>query len=136
MGSETDGLDPLLRRIAGDPDNWGLRRDLVGALSRAERHQEALTAGISLAEAYPRESSVWSSLGMAMQRARNWEGAEMAYRRALLLKPDDAPVAGALGQVLRESGRLEDALGYLQMARFDSAERIINTWFLRQASDV
>lgn len=54
--------------------------------------------------------SVWFDLGLARQDLRDGEGAVIAYRKAIELKPDYAEAALNLGVVLQDSGDLDGAM--------------------------
>ena len=88
--------------LAANPDDMAALQDLALLLSRDGQHEEAMELGLRLAQQCARNATAWSSLGLIMQRAQVWENAELAYRRTLLLRPDDAQVMGRLAVVLRE----------------------------------
>jgi tetratricopeptide (TPR) repeat protein len=62
--------------------------------------------------------SVWFDLGLVRQDLRDHEGAVIAYRKAIELKPDYAEAALNLGVVLQDSGDLDGAMrAYAQAYR-------------------
>jgi tetratricopeptide (TPR) repeat protein len=82
-----------------------------GDLARAASLLERAVTG----EAPP---SVWFDLGLVRQDLRDREGAVIAYRKAIELKPDYTEAALNLGVVLQESGDLDSAMrAYAQAYR-------------------
>jgi len=73
--------------------------DLAGAVSLLER----ATQGDAPA-------SVWFDLGVARQDQRDHDGAALAYRKAIALKPDYAEAALNLGIALQERGDPDAAM--------------------------
>jgi tetratricopeptide (TPR) repeat protein len=85
--------------------------------------------------------------GLARARARDWRGAETAYRDALRAKPALAEAWNGLGYALRNQGKYEESLrayhealrlrpdypealeylgeAYVQMGRLDEARRLL-----------
>jgi tetratricopeptide (TPR) repeat protein len=55
-------------------------------------------------------ASVWFDLGLVRQDLRDHNGAAIAYRRAIELKPDHAEAVLNLGVVLQETGDLDGAM--------------------------
>jgi tetratricopeptide (TPR) repeat protein len=63
-------------------------------------------------------ASVWFDLGLARQDLRDLDGATVAYRKAIEIKPDHAEAPLNLGVVLQESGDLDGAMrAYAQAYR-------------------
>jgi tetratricopeptide (TPR) repeat protein len=63
-------------------------------------------------------ASAWFDLGLARQDLRDHDGAAIAYRNAIEIKPDHAEATFNLGVVLQESGHLDDAMrAYAQAYR-------------------
>ena len=63
-------------------------------------------------------ASVWFDLGLARQDLRDHDGAAIAYRKALDLKPDHAEAALNLGTVLQDKGDIDGAMAaYAQAYR-------------------
>lgn len=85
------------RRLGADHDDTEALLLLAIALSMQERGDEARDLYRRLAELEPVEPAHWNNLGTALRDAGDLEGAEQAYRRALVLKPDDAMVLANLG---------------------------------------
>jgi tetratricopeptide (TPR) repeat protein len=55
-------------------------------------------------------ASVWFDLGLARQDLRDLDGAAVAYRKAIEIKPDHAEATLNLGVVLQESGDIDAAM--------------------------
>jgi tetratricopeptide (TPR) repeat protein len=55
-------------------------------------------------------ASIWFDLGLVRQDLRDHDGAAMAYRKALDIKPDYAEAALNLGVVLQEAGDMDNAM--------------------------
>ncbi|MCZ6726570.1 MAG: PA2778 family cysteine peptidase [Acidobacteria bacterium] len=62
---------------------------------------------------WPAEPLAWLGLGNAAHRLADWKAAEIAYRRALTLAPEDLPVRLNLALSMLESGRPCAALAEL-----------------------
>ena len=59
----------------------------------------------------------WASVGLLAHEAeQDWKTAELAFERALALKPSYAPAAGWLGDALRSQGRLRESLAWTDHA--------------------
>jgi len=55
-------------------------------------------------------ASAWFDLGLVRQDLRDYEGAAIAYRKAIEIKPDHAEATFNLGVVLQESADLDSAM--------------------------
>lgn len=69
----------------------GIARQLQG------RPHDAAANYAELTRRFPQTREHWSNLGTALREAGDLNGAETAYRRALVLAPDDGTVLGNLG---------------------------------------
>ncbi len=131
---EPDSVLPTLQRLAatGEVDNalrlgahhgsacdddacfhtlMGQLHAHKGDLATAERHFRRAT------ELTPHDSGTWLNLGLALERQDRWDDAEHAYRQALAHDERHPQAHNYLGDLLRQQGRLEEALAHLQRAQ-------------------
>jgi tetratricopeptide (TPR) repeat protein len=84
----------------------------LAALLRQRRFAELETWAGRLLEREPDSGVLWKFLGVAL--AQQGRSALPALRRAAELLPEDAEAQRNLGAVLKEQGRLEEALAHLE----------------------
>ncbi|MFC4161789.1 tetratricopeptide repeat protein [Chitinimonas lacunae] len=100
------------------------------------RWQEAANLYQRVLDADPNNVNALHLLGLLIYQAeRNYPLAEQFIRRALALHPTWPEALNNLGSVLRDSGRLVEALEYFQQARTlkpDYAEAAFNTGLCQQ----
>jgi tetratricopeptide (TPR) repeat protein len=70
-----------------------------------------------IADHWPAEATAWIGLGNTAYRLGARDAAELAYRQALVLDPQSAPVLNNLAQVMVDRGCGEAALALLRRAR-------------------
>ena len=109
-------LDCLVRASMFDPTNWMTLTALSLAhlrLGASEMAAQTLDKALAIR---PRDAGIFSSLGEIHREEREYEMAEHAYRRALILDPNmETPIAG-LTLCLSSLGRLEEAASVLTEA--------------------
>lgn len=113
-GRESEAEQAYRQALAIDPSQVAAWLQL--AMIYIHRHDgmhavECSQAAVKLA---PEQYNCWNMLGAAFRQARNFTAAEDAYRRALLLHPNDVRVQSNLSNVLIDAGKLSDAEPYLQ----------------------
>jgi protein O-GlcNAc transferase len=90
-----------------------LRQEVINQLV-ALYNQGQLSAVVeqsqALIEQYPDAFIVWNLLGAAKQGLGRMDEAIVAYKRALILKPDFAEAYNNMGVILREQGKLDEAI--------------------------
>lgn len=91
-------------------NNLGLALSSVGDLAGA---RQALGRCVELA---PEDPSGWTHLANVDRALGDREGAERGYRQALAIDPYHAVACQNLGNLLREAGRLEEAVASLENA--------------------
>jgi tetratricopeptide (TPR) repeat protein len=108
-----------LERLDQEPDQRVAVLCARGDL-RAENGdiEGALALYRSATECAPDFRDAWSNIGIRAQQSGNWELAEMAWRRALELAPDDWVATRSLGILLIQGrlGRFGDSIQYLVRA--------------------
>jgi tetratricopeptide (TPR) repeat protein len=95
------------------------QRDVVEAaagLERAGRLPEAETAYATALARWPENHAALMGLGNTRYARRNVSGAEVAYRRAIELRPDAAAAWNNLAYVLKALGRRSEAISAAQRA--------------------
>ncbi|RMB25762.1 GT2 family glycosyltransferase [Sphingomonas sp. PP-F2F-G114-C0414] len=95
VGSDARERNPF--RIAGDN-----ARDLRNWRAAADNYTKYL-------HQYPDDFDIWVQLGHAEKEAGAFDGAEAAYRQALVLDPNDADLLLNFGSFYRRMGDLETA---------------------------
>ncbi len=123
---QTDAAIEVLRRLAKDhPDRIEVWNTLGDTLRREERFDEAAKAYDEAIARINGEPKVYWSLyfarGICKERAKNWTGAEVDFRKALELYPDQPSVLNYLGySYIDRNENLDDALKMIEKA---AAER-------------
>jgi len=134
-GSLTDfgyQIDGVIARAPADEDQVARREEASGLLSAIQepedavrlnrgyllleqaRVDEALATFRSIAEQNDTQPLAWLGLGMAAFMAGDLEQAEMAFRRAIQLDPDQVDARINLTMTLTEQGKLKEAIAAWQ----------------------
>ena len=133
-----DALAELEQGVATFPDR-GLMHYLLGvACLRADKIEAALAAlaramhlGIQV-ETFSIPTHVYELLpyyyGMALEKAGRLQEAAAAYKASLAVKPEGLHVIMALGLVLLQAGKIDEALFHLTMAKDMSGTVNIPLW--------
>jgi len=90
--------------------------DAVLGLERAGQLQAAATGYAAAVERWPQSFSAWMSLGNSRYSQSDLAGAAEAFRRAILLKPENGMAFNNLAHVLAEQGKQQEALSAAQRA--------------------
>ena len=123
---QTDAAIEVLRRLAKDhPDRIEVWNTLGDTLRREERFEEAAGAYDEAIARISAEPEVYWSLyfarGICKERAKNWTGAEVDFKKALELYPGQPSVLNYLGySYIDRNENLDDALKMIEKA---AAER-------------
>ena len=96
--------------VALNPEAQDAHLNLMGPLSDAGRHEEALAAGRIGAAQRPGDAAIHSNLGRVLIRLGRLEEAEAALRTALGLDPRHLNANQNLGEALRKQGRHAEAI--------------------------
>jgi len=114
--------------LAREPHNQAAREELtaldarsaefqtLSALHREGKLQAVLENGERLAGLYPDQAFLFSLMGSAQAGLRQWDGAIVAFGRAVQLRPDIAEGHVNLGKALSEASRAKDAIACFQHA--------------------
>jgi len=82
----------------------------LGRLAWEDGEHRLAASLLDRAVAQEAPAPVWFDLGLVRQDLHDRDGAAIAYRRALAIKPDYAEAAINLGTVLQEAGDLDGAM--------------------------
>src|SRR5437879_3858739 len=94
-----------LQRSPRDIARWQKAQEqLLGG-----RHGPALSGYRELTQRYPAVAELWFELGNAASGELDFELANLAYRRALDLSPNNAVMLGMVGQQYQALRQLDDA---------------------------
>ncbi len=136
----------LEKSVAADPGRVDTRYNLAASLLRLGRRQEARAELDKLIERSPDYVQTRVLLARMLIAERAFEAAERHLRHALDVDPDAERVHLVLGDVLRQSGRLDEALASyvrarelapgLASARFGAAAVLMRQGSFRQAAEV
>lgn len=96
--------------VALNPEARDAHLNLMGPLSDAGRHEEALAAGRIGAAQRPGNADIHSNLGRVLIRLDRLDEAETALRTALGIAPRHLNANQNLGEVLRRQGRHAEAI--------------------------
>lgn len=112
--------------IKGEPNNADHQLSLASAyFSRAQtKDGQARAADFALAgdhyakaaELKPNDPDLPYNAGLAYQNAANWAKSEAMWRAAAKLRPDDTDILGALGSVLAEQKKYDEAIKTVHQA--------------------
>ena len=96
--------------VALNPEARDAHLNLMGPLSDAGRHEEALAAGRIGVAQRPGNADIYSNLGRVLIRLDRLDEAEAALRTALELTPRHLNANQNLGEALRKQGRHAEAV--------------------------
>lgn len=93
-----------------------VNKELKAAIGLAERGQIKESIGVmeKLAVRYPKEPTLWLNLGIARRADQQFEAADEAFVKALVLNPDDYDAIAERATVAKERGKVDDALSLLE----------------------
>jgi len=131
-----EAVDQCERAVALDPEfalAWSGLADAIDALAfRDVRAEElvprAMTAAQRAVLLDPELAEGWASWGtLASEMQRDWATAELALRRAIERKPSNAYARAMLGDMLRNQGRVREAIVQQRAAlRIDPLSPVIH----------
>lgn len=101
-----DARDVLWRHLVGE----GMTAEKVEKLLEHGRLEQASMGLGSLPDSLPRKPSLLNNLGLAFRAAHRYADAEIAYRHALMLRPDAPSLLFNLAVVVHDLGRDGEAL--------------------------
>lgn len=104
-GDPAAGIDYMRRALALVPDDVQICLNLAGALKSLGRADEAIGCLSDLAGVVKDTPSIHLTLADILDELKNHDEAEVHYRRALELSPDDGAALTGLGRVMRNKGR-------------------------------
>lgn len=109
QGRSDEGIIELERAASAAPDDWTLAAQ-VGRIylstSRLQLADDFLSRSI---KRFPQACDLWRLRGSSRLIQQRWAEAAEDFRKALRLKPDDAPSRSDLGFCLQRQGQLEAA---------------------------
>ena len=114
-------MDVLANAVKLWPENAAAQSNYGIALTRAGRLEEAVTHLTLATKLAPEDASYHKNLGFTLHRLGNLSLARDSYRQAARIAPS-ADHLSDFGQILRESGLLEEAKTILQQALVQKAD--------------
>src|SRR2546425_1548811 len=102
------------RAITANPDNPAFVERLSDLLIRLGRFKEAQAEIETLTENAPRDARLWMKLGAVYYEQKIWDKASEAFRRAVLLEPNNLRARYFLATSLMDGGRDDDARAELE----------------------
>ncbi|MDB4244183.1 tetratricopeptide repeat protein [bacterium] len=116
-GAKGDAFDQIEKRIVLPPYEKSAAQEpteeqlqsLINLYSQGQ-HQQALTQVSQLLEKFSESVNLYNILGAANQQLGKLDQAVLAYKNALLLKPDYADAYYNLGNALHKQGKLDEAI--------------------------
>jgi len=131
-----EAVDDFEQAVALDPEfalGWSGLADAIDALAFRDARGYALVPRAKVAAHRavlldPDLAEGWASWGvLAFEADRDWTTAELALKRAIALKPSYAWARSSLGDMLRQQGRLKEAIEQQRMAlELDPLSPVIN----------
>jgi len=132
-----EAVDDFEEAVARDPEfalGWSGLADAIDALAYRDARGQALVPRAKAAAQRavlldPALAEGWASWGvLAFEADRDWTTAELALKRAIALKPSYAGARAWLGDMLRQQGRLKEAIEQQRMAlELDPLSPVLNT---------
>lgn len=110
-------LEKLQEARTADPDNeleLAAAKEIAGAYTKAGDHLRAADLFEQLTKKFPNDFSSWLALGTSLHRAEKFEGANMAYLQATMLRPESPLAWHNLGLLASDRGKHEEARGYFE----------------------
>ncbi|NNK48413.1 MAG: hypothetical protein HKP01_06040 [Gemmatimonadetes bacterium] len=120
-----EAVDDLEAAVALDPNfalGWSGLADAIDALAYRDARAQALVPRAKMAAQRavlldPDLAEGWASWGvLAFEAEQDWTTAELALKRAIELKPSYAWARASLGDMLRQRGRVKEAIEQQRMA--------------------
>jgi len=114
-----EAVEELEAAVARDPEfalGWSGLADAIDALAYRDARAQPLvprakTAALRAVLLDPNLAEGWASLGvLAFEADLDWTTAELALKRAIELKPSYAWARSSLGDMLRQRGRVKEAI--------------------------
>jgi len=115
-GHTADAAAHLLEATNRAPHLPEPRLHLARALSRLGRQAQALEILTETAAHFPSRADLWIAKGQEERLQNQPKAAEISFRRALELLPEDANALNDLGVVIRAQGRTREAVGVYREA--------------------
>ena len=132
-----EAVDDFEAAVARDPEfalGWSGLADAIDAIAyRDSRGQTLVPRAKSAAQRAvlldPDLAEGWASWGvLASEADRDWTTAELALKRAIALKPSYAGARAWLGDMLRQQGRVKEAIEQQRMAlELDPLSPVLHT---------
>lgn len=100
-----------------------------GWLDQAEakdRIQRSITLARKATELDPQHTRALRALGLAQSAQQNYEAAQRAYEKALIIDPEDWGTMINLSELSRLSGQSENAVSYLEQAWFSMERKFVS----------
>ena len=132
-----EAVDDFEAAVARDPEfalGWSGLADAIDALAYRDTRAQDLVPRAKMAAQRavlldPDLAEGWASWGvLAFEADRDWITAELALKRAIGLKPSYAGARAWLGDLLRQQGRIREAIEQQRMAlELDPLSPVLNT---------
>jgi DNA-binding winged helix-turn-helix (wHTH) protein len=130
----SNALAQRVMRFTGPDGEPGDRTSLTEALASGWLEDEAALPAVQRAEALARRATeldpghprAWRALGLALSMRREFDHAETAYNRALVIEPDDWGSLVNLSEIARLTGRDARDLAYLEQAWEAMSRRLVD----------
>jgi tetratricopeptide (TPR) repeat protein len=116
LGRYDESIDAHLQVIERRPGDFEALKNLALLYRDTGRLNEAVAYAQAATEARPDYAPIHQLLGELFWRAKDLPNAEVAYRRALELNPQDVNILLGVAMVYRGQGRYEDAIVELEAA--------------------
>ena len=108
-----DGIAPLSRLVARNPQNLPALMTLASCFQQAGRLDEAIGVHRRALALYPNSAVTWKNLGGALAAQKKKDEARAAFEKALALAPEDADALHELSRLAFERSDFAAAERYL-----------------------
>jgi tetratricopeptide (TPR) repeat protein len=116
-GKANQGVKLLEDFVGGHGGDSRAYVALSGVYEDAKRDADAVRVLRDAEARFPTDTTIPFELGATLERQKQYDAAETAFRKTIELDPNHAPALNYLGYMLAERGvRLDESVGYLKRA--------------------
>lgn len=108
--SKIDKIEELQGILKEDAANFQVRRQLAVLLLDSGFNEEALQHFLYLSKIFNEDSAIFYNLGIVYEKLKNLDKAEINYKQAIKLAPDETDAYYNLGLVYIDKRKYEEAV--------------------------
>ena len=96
-----------------DPKSYGANIGLARLSSEMQDKERAVELFRKLTKLYPAKAEVWSEMGIAYGRTKDWNASAESFHEATKIDPDNRQYRRMLGLTLARGGRYDESFAWL-----------------------